>query len=547
VHAMKFGEIPTAEAQGAVLAHAVRATGIAFKKGRVLSADDVAALAAAGVAAVTGARLDAGDIAEDVAATRIARAVCGGHLAISAPFTGRVNLYAEARGIAVVDRRIEDLNLVDEAITVATVPEWDLVEPKQMVATIKIIPFAVPEAKLAVCERIARDAGSLIRVAPLKPKTAALIQTALPGTKDSVLDKSRAVMADRMEALGGSLPHETRVPHETAAVATAIRDMMAKGIDLLLMAGASAITDRRDVLPAALERAGGTVDHYGMPVDPGNLLMLGQIDGVPAVGLPGCARSPKFNGVDWVLQRLCADIDMDATHIMRMGIGGLLKEVPRPQPRSGTGDEEAMATAPRAPSIACIILAAGQSRRMGTVNKLLAAIDGKPMVRWAAEAALASSAAPVFVVLGHEAAKVRAALEDLPGNKEITFVDNPDYAQGIAASVKRGIAALPRSADGAVVCLGDMPRIAPGQIDRLIAAYNPVEGRALVIPTWRGKRGNPVLIGKRFFAEMQTLAGDVGARPLISQYPELTCEVEMEDDAVLVDIDTPQALEGLGG
>ncbi len=442
-----------------------------------------------------------------------------------------------------VDRRIEDLNLVDEAITVATVPEWELVEPKQMVATIKIIPFAVPEAKLAVCERIARDAGGLIRVAPLKPKTAALIQTALPGTKDSVLDKSRAVMADRMAALGGSLPHETRVPHETAAVAAAIRDMMAKGIDLLLMAGASAITDRRDVLPAALESAGGTVDHYGMPVDPGNLLMLGHIDGVPAVGLPGCARSPKFNGVDWVLQRLCADIDMDATHIMRMGIGGLLKEVPRPQPRSGTGDEEEAAAAPRAPSIGCIILAAGQSRRMGSVNKLLAAIDGKPMVRWAAEAALASAAAPVFVVLGHEAGKVRAALEDL----DVTFLDNPDYAQGIAGSVKRGIAALPRNADGAVVCLGDMPRVTPGLIDRLIAAYNPVEGRALVIPTWRGKRGNPVLIGKRFFAEMQTLTGDVGARPLISQYPELTCEVEMEDDAALVDIDTPQALEGLGG
>jgi molybdenum cofactor cytidylyltransferase len=142
---------------------------------------------------------------------------------------------------------------------------------------------------------------------------------------------------------------------------------------------------------------------------------------------------------------------------------------------------------------------------------------------------------------------VRATLEDLPGNKEITFIDNPDYAQGIASSVKRGIAAVPKDADGAIVCLGDMPRVSAALIDRLIAAYNPVEGRALCIPTWRGKRGNPVLIGKRFFAEMQALTGDVGARPLISQYPELTCEVEMEDDAALVDIDTPQALEGLEG
>jgi molybdenum cofactor cytidylyltransferase len=544
---MNFGNIPTPDAEGAVLAHSVRAKGISFKKGRVLSAEDVAALTGAGIDHIIGAQLGPDDIPEDAAAMRIAEAVCGDGLTITAPFTGRVNLFADARGIAVIDRRLEDLNLLHESITVATVPEWELVEPKQMVATIKIIPFSAPKARIEACEAIARAAGSLIRVAPLKPMTAALIQTTLPGTKDSVLDKSFAVMAERTKGLGGSLPHETRVPHETAAVEAAIREMTAKGFDLLLMAGASAITDRRDVLPAALERAGGTVDHYGMPVDPGNLLMLGHLDGRPAVGLPGCARSPKFNGVDWVLQRLCAGIDMDATHIMRMGIGGLLKEVPRPQPRSGAEAPGETADIPRAPDIACIILAAGQSRRMGTVNKLLASIDGKPMVRWAAEAALASTAAPVYVVLGHEAGAVRATLEDLPGNKEITFIDNPDYAQGIASSVKRGIAAVPKDADGAIVCLGDMPRVSAALIDRLIAAYNPVEGRALCIPTWRGKRGNPVLIGKRFFAEMQALTGDVGARPLISQYPELTCEVEMEDDAALVDIDTPQALEGLEG
>ncbi len=485
---MKFGEIPSAEAEGAILAHSVRAKGIVFKKGRVLSAEDVAALEKARITAVTGARLEAGDVAEDEAATRIAAAVRGAHLTASAAFTGRVNLFADARGIAVIDRRIDELNRLHESITVATVPEWALVERKQMVATIKIIPFSAPKARLEACEKIAREAGSLIRVAPLKAKTAALIQTTLPGTKESVLDKSAAVMAERMEALGGKLAHEIRVPHETAAVEAAIRALTRNGCDLLLMAGASAITDRRDVLPAALERAGGRVDHYGMPVDPGNLLMLGQIAGMPAVGLPGCARSPKFNGVDWVLQRLCADIEMDAAHIMQMGIGGLLMEVPRPQPRSGTAEESA--AAPRAPAIACIILAAGQSRRMGPVNKLLAAIDGKPMVRWAAEAALASAASPVFVVLGHEADKVRAALKDLPGGK-MTFVENPDYAQGIAGSVKRGIAAVPADADGAVVVLGDMPRITAGQIDRLIAAYNPVEGRALCIPTWRGKRGNP--------------------------------------------------------
>ena len=538
---MEFGDIPTAEAAGAILAHSIRAEGIVFKKGRVLSDEDVTALTAAGVDRIMGARLGPGDIAEDDAATRIARAVAGDNLSISAAFTGRVNLFATERGVAVVDRRIEDLNMIDESITVATVPEWELVVPKQMVATIKIIPFSAPLEHVEACEAIADAAGQTIRVAPLHVKTAALVQTTLPGTKESVLDKSRAVMAERMEALGGALPHETRVPHDIGAVAAAIREMAATGCNLLMLAGASAITDRRDVLPAALEQAGGTIDHYGMPVDPGNLLMLGRLDGVPVVGLPGCARSPKFNGVDWVLQRLCADIEMDARHIMRMGIGGLLKEVPRPQPRSATRADAEEDAVPRAPSIACIILAAGQSRRMGAANKLLAEVDGKPMVRWAAEAAIKSLAGPVLVVLGHEADAVRQALSGL----DLRFVENPDYAQGIASSVKRGIAALPPDADGALVCLGDMPRITAAQIDRLIAAYNPVEGRALCIPTSRGKRGNPVLIGKRFFAEMQALTGDVGARPLISQYPELICEVEMDDDAVLLDIDTPQALEKL--
>jgi molybdenum cofactor cytidylyltransferase len=536
---MKFGPIPLAQAEGAVLAHSVRAQGIAFKKGRVLTAEDVAALSKAGIADVIGARLEAGDVPEDEAATRIAAAVKGDNLSAAAAFTGRVNLFAAARGIAVIDRRLEDLNQVDEAITVATVPEWALVEPKQMVATIKIIPFAAPEARVAACERIARDAGSLIRVAPLKPKTAVLIQTTLPGMKDSVFDKSVAVMTERMEALGGRLARETRCPHETVAVEAAIREMTRDGCDLLLMAGASAITDRRDVLPAALEGAGGTVAHYGMPVDPGNLLMLGRIGQVPAVGLPGCARSPKFNGVDWVLQRLCADIEMDAAHIMRMGIGGLLMEVPRPQPRAGSADD--VAAAPYAPSVACIILAAGQSRRMGRINKLLAAIDGKPMVRWAAEAALASAARPVFVVLGHEADKVRAALASL----DVTFVQNPDYAQGIAGSVKRGIAALPARADGAVVCLGDMPQVDSRLIDKLVAAFDPASGALVVVPSIDGRRGNPVVWARRFFNDLMAITGDIGARHLIGQYAEAVVEVPLAGDAALTDVDTPESFSAV--
>ncbi len=354
-----------------------------------------------------------------------------------------------------------------------------------------------------------------------------------------MLDKTTAVLTARLERLDSTLRGELRCDHDAAPLKEAIETHLSNGCTMVLVAGASAITDRRDVIPSAIEAAGGKIEHFGMPVDPGNLLMLGRIGGTPVVGLPGCARSPKFNGIDWVLQRLCADIPLAPEDIMAMGIGGLLKEMPgRPQPRTGEASEQ---TAPHAPRIASIILAAGQSRRMGKTNKLLVKIDGKPMVRWAVEAALASAATPVFVVLGHQADKVREALAGV----DVTFVENPEFADGISASVRRGIAALPADVDGALVILGDMPKVGSALIDRLVAAYNPVEGRALCIPTWRGKRGNPVLIGKQFFAEVQDLSGDVGARPLISQYPELTCEVDMDDDAALVDIDTPEALGAL--
>ncbi|MFO7482482.1 NTP transferase domain-containing protein, partial [Oceanibaculum nanhaiense] len=144
---------------------------------------------------------------------------------------------------------------------------------------------------------------------------------------------------------------------------------------------------------------------------------------------------------------------------------------------------------------------------------------------------------PLTVVTGHEAARVKAAL---PG--DLAFADNPDYAAGLSASLKAGIAALPADIDGVVVCLGDMPRISPAMIDRLIAAFDPVEGREICVPTYKGKRGNPVLWGRRFLPEMAALAGDVGAKHLIGAHADLVVEVEMDEKGVLIDIDTPDAL-----
>ncbi len=535
---MRFGPIPAAEAAGAILAHSRKVGTRTLKKGRLLTDADAAELVAAGVESVIAARLDADDVPEDEAARRIAERVAGPGLSASAPFTGRVNLFAEEPGVTAVDAdRLDALNLVDESITVATLPPWTPVEAGQMVATIKIIPFATPGAAL---DAVLAAAGTdLVRIAPYRQLATILIQTRLPGMKESIFDKTVGITRARLSAVGGQLAEEWRVPHEADAVAEAVVRARDAGAGLILVAGASAIVDRRDILPAGIEQAGGTVEHFGMPVDPGNLLLLARMGETPVLGLPGCARSPKLNGFDWVLQRLAAGIPVSRRDVMAMGAGGLLAEIPtRPQPRA----EDGTPAAPRAPRIAALVLAAGRSTRMGTANKMLAPIDGQPMVARVVHAVLASKARPVIVVTGHEPDAVRGALAD----RGVTFVHNPDHAQGLATSLRTGIDALPKEADGVLVCLADMPLVSSQVVDRLIAGFNPVEGRAICVPTAGGKRGNPILWSRRFFAEMRAATGDVGARGLLAAHADQVVEVETGDDGILVDVDTPEALAALG-
>ncbi len=533
---MKFGRIPTTEAGGAVLAHSVKTGSVSFKKGRVLSDADVAALTQAGIGTVFAARLEDGDVPEDEAASRLAKAAAGAGLRVAEPFTGRANLYAEGAGLLVYDHaRLDALNLTHEATTIATLEPFAVVAERQMVATIKIIPFSVPGSVLDKVEGLARKGGPLMRVAPLMPHDVGLIVTRLEGQKESLIEKTVEAIRTRVEALGSRLAESLTAEHHEDSIADAIAALQTRGRSPILIFAASAIVDRRDVIPAGIERAGGTIIHFGMPVDPGNLLLLGRLGRTPVVGLPGCARSPKLNGWDWVLQRLLADIEPSAADLARMGAGGLLKEMTgRPQPREGGTPEPVIA-----PDIAGVVLAAGASRRMGKSNKLLADIAGKPMVAHAVDAAIDAGLRPVIVVTGHEADSVRAAL----ANRDVIFVHNPDYAEGLSASLKTGIRALPSCVTGALVCLGDMPRVKARHMRKLLAAHDPEEGRKIIVPTRGGKRGNPILWSAEFFTEMQSLAGDVGAKHLIGEHADAVCEVALDDDAIFTDIDTPDELD----
>jgi molybdenum cofactor cytidylyltransferase len=332
---MIFETVAPREALGTRLAHSVAVKGGRLRKGAPLDEAAVAALEAAGVARVATARLEQDDIGEDEAADLLGAALAGANVVVEAAFTGRCNLFASVAGVFTTQsERVDAFNAVDEAVTVATLPEFQAVAAGDMVATVKIIPFAAPRGAV---EAAARAAAGAISVVAFQPLRVGLIATMTPGLKVSVADKTARVLRERLIPTGAELSEERRVTHDAAAVAEALSALAPRN-DLVIIFGASAIADRRDVIPAGLEAAGGVVERLGMPVDPGNLLMLGRLGTTPVLGAPGCARSPRENGFDWILRRLLAGLPITSGDIKRMGVGGLLSEIAsRPQPRGGAG------------------------------------------------------------------------------------------------------------------------------------------------------------------------------------------------------------------
>ncbi|MCC5968892.1 MAG: molybdopterin-binding protein [Pararhodobacter sp.] len=336
---MQFGPVPLDQAEGTVLAHSVPLPGgKRLRKGKVLAREDIKALAGAGLTWVTVARLEVGDIDEDAAALQLAQALVpdpdAAGLRLQVVGTGRVNILAEGPGVARVGAgQVHAVNACDPSITLATVPEWTRMDPGGMVATVKIITYALPGA--ALNQACAAGQGALSLCAPAL-RRAALIQTSVGGKDDGA--KGQRVIGERLERLGVVLGPQTVVAHDEATLAQALE--AAEGELVLILTG-SATSDSRDVAPNALRRAGGVVEHFGMPVDPGNLLFVGDLGGRPVVGLPGCARSPALNGADWVMERLICGVQVRGADIVGMGVGGLLKEIPsRPRPRTLTREAE---------------------------------------------------------------------------------------------------------------------------------------------------------------------------------------------------------------
>ncbi len=531
---MRFGPLPLAKAEGAILAHSLTLEGRRLKKGAALSQEDLAHLRRAGFDVVVAARLDPEDLGEDAAAALLGAALAPDQLALGvslgAPFTGRANLHALAAGVLRVDRaRIDAANAVHEAISLSTLADYARAGPRQMVATVKIIPYGVPREAVERAAAILR-AGEALRCHPVRIGRASLVLSSVPGLKPSLLDKGSEALRARLAALGVAVADEARVAHELGPMTEAL--VRARG-ELVLVLGGSAPSDRRDVAPASVEAAGGRLIRFGMPVDPGNLMFLGELGARPVLGMPGSSRSPALSGTDWILERLACGIAVTAADIAGLGVGGLLKEIPsRPQPRAGG------AATPHRPCVSAILLAAGASSRMEGRDKLLEEVEGEPVLRRAARALAESGAAEVIAVIRAQDEARRATLAGLA----VRVVENPAAVEGMASSIRAGLAAARPDADAAIIALADMPEIATAHANALIAAYDPSAGRAICrAADEEGRPGHPVLFGRRFFESLSRLTGDEGARDVLRENAELVALAPTPGRAARLDLDTPEA------
>ena len=332
---MFFGSLALDKAENAILAHTLKVGKKTFKKGRKLSSEDLSLLHGEKIETLICAKLEPGDIFEDDAADRITSLIIGANLRKGAASTGRTNIYADKKGLLNYEAKaVNNFNSINEAVTLGLVPSFQHVEKNQMIGTLKIIPFAISGGVMNEIEKFSSIHQPLFNLRPYARKTAMLIQTQLTTTKASVLNSTAEVTSERLKMMDAVLIDEKRCNHSENELSSELYTAFAAKPDIILIAGASAIVDRRDIVPSAIQSIGGEIIHFGMPVDPGNLILLASFKGTPVVGIPGCARSPKLNGFDWVLWRLMAGLEVKGEDIMNMGGGGLLKDIPsRPLPR----------------------------------------------------------------------------------------------------------------------------------------------------------------------------------------------------------------------
>ena len=523
---MFFGKITIENSLGNILAHTINVGDKKFSKGKVILKKDITHFKNNGFYSIICAVPDKKDIHENKIAKLIAKCFINKCTIMEESFTGRVNIITNQSGLLIIDQKlINKFNAISEQTTIATLSNYSKVNKGDILATIKIIPFYVKES---IFQRInAIKLNKVLFIHPFNHKKVGLLLTHDIKENSKLNAISIKRIAARLDALNSKLYKVCTCQHGSSEISKNIKVMTKEKIDIILILGASAIVDIHDKIPEAIKLCKGKIIRFGMPVDPGNLLLLGKIKNTPVIGLPGCARSPNINGFDWILERLIADNKITNNHISDMGVGGLLKTQNKNIKKKF--------------NISNIILAAGQSKRMKRNNKLLMNYKDQSILKHVITAASKSKANNTIIVLGYQNELIEQNINDL----NIIVATNSTYKKGLSSSLKTGISALPEDCDAAIIMLADMPKIKPEVINNLIDNYDPSNNKWIVAPSYKGKRGNPILISRKFFPDILNLKGDIGAKNILDKNTNNICVIPQRDSSILIDIDTKNDYEKL--
>lgn len=324
---MRVKKVPIEQALGHILLH--NQTGVdgrkALKKGRHLTSADIVTLKSLGRTDIYVAALEAEDIDENEAARQLGLSLQDEYLQPSKATTGRVNLVAKTAGLFKTDiaalLTLNDLS----GITLATLPTNTVVTPKKIVATIKIIPYGLPQTSLQSAQSMLNEHRPLVQIKPFTIKQVTLITTGSEAARHKVVSGFTPALRDRLATYNAKLVEGPYVPEDEQKISQAITGALARNTEMILIAGETSIMDTDDITPRAIKAAGGEIVHYGVPVEPGNLLLLAYHNQIPIVGAPGCAKSKSYNVVDMVLPRLAVGERLTRRDLIALGHGGYLQ------------------------------------------------------------------------------------------------------------------------------------------------------------------------------------------------------------------------------
>ena len=525
---MKIFEKSIQKTFGYLLMHSVFLKDGRIRKGKIIDQDDIRMMEKSNISKVYVGEFEEGDISENSASSLIAKAIAKSQFSISPTLSGKTNITSTADGLIEIDEeKVTKLNSLSPNIAVSTLNNHDVVYRGDHIISIKIISYVISSSDLKKIINFLKK-NKIIKLKNFTSMRFGVIYTTAKNEKRSLVEKTKKSIKSRISDYNSTIMHESVIPHDYGSLKAKIEQLIESDINCILLFLSTSITDVNDIVPSVINNLGGAVKSFGMPVDPGNLTLSGKINEVDIIAAAGSARSDTLNGLDWHLNCIHANIAVTQAMVNSLGVGGLLKDIDFAVKRkrvSKTIDTKKS-------NIAAVVLCAGESKRMGSKNKLLLKVEGKTLIKNYIDNISKSNVSEIVIVTGHQSSEIEKELDGY----DLKFIYNEKYREGMSTSLNTGINSLSKNINAAIICLPDMPMIGIYEINKLIEYYNPKIGHEICVATYNDQRGNPVLWDKKYFKKLMQITGDKGGRYLLPKFLDKSVEVKL-GEAVAFDVD----------